>query len=214
MDFFADSSNINEIQKLTKYGLINGVTTNPSLIAKEDHTMHWHKVVHKICEIVQGPVSAEVTQTNDSQSMFDEGMELSKIHHFVVVKLPCTPEAIKACQQLSDNNIRVNMTLCFSVAQAMMAENAGATYISPFMGRLDDHTDGTGVGLVKDIYDANQNYLMKILAASVRSVEHINQVAKYADVVTCPPKVIWDIFRHKLTLQGIDQFNNDWKKVK
>ena len=219
MDFFADSSNINEIQKLTKYGLINGVTTNPSLIAKEDHTMHWHKVVHKICETVQGPVSAEVTQTNDSQSMFDEGMELSKIHHFVVVKLPCTPEAIKTCEKLSDKNIKVNMTLCFSVAQAQLCENAGADYISPFLGRMDDlhlSTDiySAGVELVKDIYEARECPATNILAASIRSVNHLNQVAKYASIATCPPKIIWEIFKHELTLKGVERFMNDWKKVK
>ena len=146
-------------------------------------------------------------------------VDLSELNEHVVVKLPCTPDGIHACRVLTQfMDIKVNMTLCFSVAQAVLASNAGAEYISPFVGRMDDYSAGSGVKLVKDIQNAYLNDLSgsrapKILAASIRNVEHFNQVAEYADVATCPPKVIWDIFNHKLTLSGLEQFNNDWKKT-
>jgi len=219
MEFYADSSNIDEITKLKEHGLIQGVTTNPTLIAQESHTRHWHEVIKEICEIVQGPVSAEVTHENH-KFMLDEGRELAKIDDHVVVKLPCTPDGMRTCTDLAGEGIHVNMTLCFSVAQAQLAENAGASYISPFMGRMDDFYNANGilrnagVELVRDIkesfpwpYESN----IRILAASIRSVEHINHVAKYADIVTCPPKIIWEIFKHELTLKGVERFMNDWK---
>ena len=195
MKFYADSSNIDEITKLKEHELIQGVTTNPTLIAKESHTRHWHEVIKEICEIVQGPVSAEVTHENH-KFMLDEGRELAEIDDHVVVKLPC-----------------------FSVAQAQLAENAGAEYISPFIGRVDDLHLSTelysaGVELVKDIYEARECNATNILAASIRSVNHINQVAKYASIATCPPKIIWEIFKHELTLKGVERFMNDWKKTK
>jgi transaldolase len=219
MKFYADSSNIDEITKLKEHELIQGVTTNPTLIAMEEsnHTRHWHEVIKEICDIVQGPVSAEVTHENH-KFMLDEGRELARIDDHVVVKLPCTPDGMRTCANLYDEGISVNMTLCFSVAQAQLAENAGADYISPFLGRMDDnyHVGGVnaGVELVRDIYEARECPATNILAASIRSVEHINQVAKYASIATCPPKIIWEIFKHKLTLQGVERFMTDWKKVK
>ena len=214
MKFYADSSNIDEITKLKEHELIQGVTTNPTLIAKESHTRHWHEVIKEICEIVQGPVSAEVTHENH-KFMLDEGRELSRLDDHVVVKLPCTPDGMKTCAYLADEGISVNMTLCFSVAQAQLCENAGADYISPFIGRMDDTYHSTaGVELVRDIYEARECPATNILAASIRSVEHINQVAKYASIATCPPKLIWEIFQHELTLKGVERFMNDWKKTK
>ena len=214
MKFYADSSNIDDITELKEHGLIQGVTTNPTLIAKESHTRHWHEVIKEICEIVQGPVSAEVTHENH-KFMLDEGRELSRLDDHVVVKLPCTPDGMRTCANLYDEGISVNMTLCFSVAQAQLAENAGADYISPFMGRMDDtYHDNAGVELVRDIYKARECPATNILAASIRSVEHINRVAKYASIATCPPKLIWEIFKHELTLKGVERFMNDWKKVK
>jgi len=223
MKFYADSSNIDEITELKEHELIQGVTTNPTLIAKESHTRHWHEVIKEICEIVQGPVSAEVTHENH-KFMLDEGRELASLDDHVVVKLPCTPDGMRTCAYLADEGISVNMTLCFSVAQAQLAENAGAEYISPFLGRMDDfyqanpRVGGTswstaGVELVRDIYEARECNATNILAASIRSVEHINQVAKYASIATCPPKIIWEIFQHELTLKGVEQFMNDWKKT-
>ena len=214
MKFYADTSNIDEITKLKEHELIQGVTTNPTLIAKESHTRHWHEVIKEICDIVQGPVSAEVTHENH-KFMLDEGRELSRLDDHVVVKLPCTPDGMRTCANLADEGISVNMTLCFSVAQAQLCENAGADYISPFLGRMDDtYHANTGVELVRDIYEARECPATNILAASIRSVEHINQVAKYASIATCPPKLIWEIFKHELTLKGVERFMNDWKKTK
>jgi len=214
MKFYADTSNIDEITKLKEHELIQGVTTNPTLIVKESHTRHWHEVIKEICDIVQGPVSAEVTHENH-KFMLDEGRELSRLDDHVVVKLPCTPDGMRTCANLADEGISVNMTLCFSVAQAQLCENAGADYISPFLGRMDDTYHSTaGVELVRDIYEARECPATNILAASIRSVEHLNQVAKYASIATCPPKIIWEIFQHELTLKGVEQFMNDWKKTK
>ena len=212
MKFYADTSNIDEITNLKEHELIQGVTTNPTLIAKESHTRHWHEVIKEICDIVQGPVSAEVTHENH-KFMLDEGRELSRLDDHVVVKLPCTPDGMRTCANLADEGISVNMTLCFSVAQAQLCENAGADYISPFIGRMDDTYHSTaGVELVRDIYEARECPATNILAASIRSVEHLNQVAKYASIATCPPKIIWEIFKDELTLKGVERFMNDWKK--
>ena len=214
MKFYADTSNIDEITKLKEHELIQGVTTNPTLIAKESHTRDWHEVIKEICDIVQGPVSAEVTHENH-KFMLDEGRELARLDDHVVVKLPCTPDGMRTCAKLYDEGISVNMTLCFSVAQAQLCENAGADYISPFLGRMDDTYHSTaGVELVRDIYEARECPATNILAASIRSVSHLNQVAKYASIATCPPKLIWEIFQHELTLKGVERFMNDWKKVK
>ena len=216
MKFYADSSNIDEITKLKEYELIQGVTTNPTLIAKEKSAYggkHWHDVIKEICDIVQCPVSAEVTHENH-KFMLDEGRELSRLDDHVVVKHPCTPDGMRTCANLADEGISVNMTLCFSVAQAQLAENAGAEYISPFLGRMDDtYHANAGVELVRDIYEARECPATNILAASIRSVEHINQVAKYASIATCPPKIIWEIFKHELTMKGVERFMTDWEKI-
>ena len=212
MKFFADTSNIDEIKKLKDYGLIQGVTTNPTLIAMEESniTSHWHDVVKEICEIVDGPVSAEVTKENYFD-MLGEALKINEIHENVVVKLPCTPDGIRVCEAIVDKGADVNMTLCFTVGQALLAENVGALYVSPFVGRLEDHKLRSGIALVKEISEATTN--VNVLAASIRSSTHVDEVAPYADVAPCPPKVIWDIFKHKLTVSGLEQFNNDWKKM-
>ena len=216
MEIFADTSDIDEIQKLWDGGLIQGITTNPSIIAKQyGTTNNWHNVIKEICQIVNGPISAEVTSTEVGE-MVQEGQQLSEIHERVVVKLPCTPAGIHACKVLTEYmDIRVNMTLCFSVAQAVLASNAGAAFISPFIGRMDD-VYHSGVSLVEQIQNAylnDMNKAPKILAASIRSVEHLNQVAQYADIATCPPKIIWKVFEHNLTVSGLKQFNEDWKNA-
>ena len=218
MEIFADTSDIDEIQKLWDGGLIQGITTNPSIIAKQyGTTNNWHNVIKEICQIVNGPISAEVTSTEVGE-MVQEGQQLSEIHERVVVKLPCTPAGIHACKVLTTYmDIRVNMTLCFSVAQAVLASNAGAAFISPFIGRMDD-VYHSGVNLVEQIQLAYLNDLSgsrapRILAASIRSVEHLNQVAQYADIATCPPKIIWKVFEHNLTVSGLKQFNEDWKNA-
>ena len=216
MKIFADTSDIDEIQKLWDGGLIQGITTNPSIIAKQyGTTNNWHNVIKEICQIVNGPISAEVTSTEVGE-MVQEGQQLSEIHERVVVKLPCTPAGIHACKVLTEYmDIRVNMTLCFSVAQAVLASNAGAAFISPFIGRMDD-VYHSGVSLVEQIQNAylnDMNKAPKILAASIRSVEHLNQVAQYADIATCPPKIIWKVFEHNLTVSGLKQFNEDWKNA-
>ena len=218
MEIFADTSDIEEIQKLWDGGLIQGITTNPSIIAKQyGTTNNWHNVIKEICQIVNGPISAEVTSTEVGE-MVQEGQQLSEIHERVVVKLPCTPDGIHACKVLTTYmDIRVNMTLCFSVAQAVLASNAGAAFISPFIGRMDD-VYHSGVNLVEQIQLAYLNDLSgsrapRILAASIRSVEHLNQVAQYADIATCPPKIIWKVFEHNLTVSGLKQFSEDWKKA-
>lgn len=217
MKIFADTSDVEEIQNLWDKGLIQGVTTNPSIIAKQHPGGNWHEVIEKIATIitVRSSVSAEVVSETDADMVY-EGKDLAAIAENVVVKLPCTPDGIKACKVLTEYmDIKVNLTLCFSVAQACLAANAGAYLVSPFIGRVDDIT-GTGVKLVEDISNAYINDLSrspKILAASIRSVEHLNQVAQFADVATCPPKVIWDIFKHSLTVNGLKQFQDDWKKV-
>jgi transaldolase len=216
MEIFADTSDIDEIQKLWDGGLIQGITTNPSIIAKQyGTTNNWHNVIKEICQIVNGPISAEVTSTEVGE-MVQEGQQLSEIHERVVVKLPCTPDGIHACKVLTTYmDIRVNMTLCFSVAQAVLASNAGAAFISPFIGRMDD-VYHSGVNLVEQIQNAylnDMNKAPKILAASIRSVEHLNQVAQYADIATCPPKIIWKVFEHNLTVSGLKQFSEDWKKA-
>ena len=216
MEIFADTSDIDEIQKLWDGGLIQGITTNPSIIAKQyGTTNNWHNVIKEICQIVNGPISAEVTSTEVGE-MVQEGQQLSEIHERVVVKLPCTPAGVHACKVLTTYmDIRVNMTLCFSVAQAVLASNAGAAFISPFIGRMDD-VYHSGVALVEQIQNAYLNDMgkaPKILAATNRSVEHLNQVAQYADIATCPPKIIWKVFEHNLTVSGLKQFSEDWKKA-
>jgi transaldolase len=212
MKFFLDTANLNEIREAASYGFLDGVTTNPSLVSKEgDVDFKTH--IAAICEIVQGPVSAEVT-SQDVQGMLREGREYAKIAPNVVIKCPLTRDGLKATHQLSEDGIKVNVTLCFSAAQAILAAKAGASFISPFLGRLDDIGEN-GLGLLADIVEIYSNYAWKteILAASLRHPIHVIEVAKMgADIATVPFKVIDQLFNHPLTDKGQAQFLADWHK--
>jgi transaldolase len=212
MKFFLDTANLNEIREAASFGMADGVTTNPSLIAKEggvDFKQH----IAAICEIVQGPVSAEVT-SQETEGMLREGREYSKIAPNVVIKCPLTREGLKATRQLSDEGTRVNVTLCFSAGQAILAAKAGASFISPFLGRLDD-IGHNGLYVLQEIIEVYQNYSWKteVLAASLRSPLHVIEAAKMgADIATMPYKVIDQLFNHPLTDKGQAQFLADWAK--
>ena len=212
MKFFIDSAEISEIKELSQYGLLDGVTTNPSLIAKAG--VDFLELIAQICEIVDGPVSAEVA-ANDYQTMIKEGEILSKIADNVCIKLPLTMDGIKACRYFSDKNIKTNVTLCFSAAQALLAAKAGATFISPFVGRLDD-IGQDGLELIDEICQiySNYNFKTEILVASIRNPIHITTAAKLgAHVATIPAKVLHQLVSHPLTDKGLEIFINDWKKT-
>lgn len=212
MQFFIDTAEINEIKELNETGLVDGVTTNPTLIAQSGRD--FKQVITEICKIVEGPVSAEVVAM-DADRMYEEGLLLSKIAQNVVVKLPLTWDGLKACRRLAEKDIMVNVTLCFSAPQALLAAKAGATFISPFIGRLDDISlDGLHlIAEIRTIYN-NYGFDTEILAASIRSPLHISEVAKIgADVATIPPKVLRQLVKHPLTDQGLELFMNDWKKT-
>jgi transaldolase len=213
MKFFLDTANINEIKEGLALGLVDGVTTNPSLVAKEG--VNFHERIKEICAVVNGSVSAEVTAL-DFDGMMKEGHILAKLHPNVTVKVPLIPEGIKTCKALSSEGIKVNVTLCFSASQALLAAKAGATYISPFVGRLDDvSTDG--IQLIKDIIQIYKNYDFKtqVLAASLRHPMHVVQSALAgAHVGTMPFSVIKQLFNHPLTDIGLKKFLADWDKVK
>lgn len=212
MKFFIDSAEISEIKELSQYGLLDGVTTNPSLIAKAG--VDFLELIAQICEIVDGPVSAEVAAT-DYQTMIKEGEILSKIADNVCIKLPLTMDGIKACHYFSDKNIKTNVTLCFSAAQALLAAKAGATFISPFVGRLDD-IGQDGLELIDEICQiySNYNFKTEILVASIRNPIHITTAAKLgAHVATIPAKVLHQLVSHPLTDKGLEIFINDWKKT-
>jgi transaldolase len=213
MKIFIDTANIEEIQKAAELGVLDGVTTNPSLIAKEKGS--FKDILKQICEIVDGPVSAEVTAL-DVKGMLAEADDLSKIHKNIVIKVPVTREGLIATRQLSDKGIAVNVTLCFSPLQALLAAKAGAAFISPFVGRLDD-VSHVGMDLIEQIvqiYD-NYGYETEVLVASVRHPLHIVEAALMgADVVTVPYKVIEQMVQHPLTDVGIKKFLADWEKVK
>ena len=212
MKFFLDTANLNEIRQGMEMGLCDGVTTNPSLVAKEggvDFKQH----VAAICEIVKGPVSAEVT-SQDKDGMIREGLEYSKIAPNVVIKCPLTREGLKATRHLADEGIKVNVTLCFSPAQAILAAKAGASFISPFLGRLDDIGEN-GLNLLQSIIEIYQNYTWKteVLAASLRHPIHVIEAARMgSDIATMPFKVIEQLFNHPLTDKGQAQFLADWAK--
>ncbi|MEP6827976.1 MAG: fructose-6-phosphate aldolase, partial [Aestuariivirga sp.] len=210
MKFFADTAIVSEIKELSDYGLLDGVTTNPSLIAKSGR--NFKEVVAEICKIVSGPVSAEVAAL-DYDGMMAEGEILAKIAPNIVVKLPLTLPGLKACRTLVGKGIKTNVTLCFSPNQALLAAKAGATYVSPFLGRLDDiHLDG--VQLIRDIRKIFDNYQFKtqILSASVRTPNHVKEVALAgSDVATIPASVIKNLVNHVLTDKGLEQFTKDWK---
>ena len=215
MKFFIDTANLNEIKEAQSLGILDGVTTNPSLMAKEGITGKKSILKHyvAICNIVDGDVSAEVIAT-DFDGMVREGEELSELHEQIVVKLPMTKEGVKACKYFSDKGIRTNVTLVFSAGQALLAAKAGATYVSPFIGRLDDiSTDGLNlIEEIRLIYD-NYGYETEILAASVRNTMHIINCAKLgADVMTGPLSAILGLLKHPLTDIGLAQFLADYAK--
>lgn len=208
MEFFVDTAIIEEIKEAADWGIIDGVTTNPSLIAKTGRSLE--SVVTEIVEIVDGPISAEVVAT-DFDGMVKEGEILAKIHENITIKLPLTIDGIKACKWFSDNKIKTNVTLCFSANQALLAAKAGATFISPFIGRLDD-IGHVGMGVIEDIRTVYDNYgfTTKILAASIRHSEHIHLSAMLgADVATVPLKVLKGLYNHPLTDKGLAQFLAD-----
>jgi len=213
MKFFLDTGDINEIKELSASGLVDGVTTNPSLVLKSGRK--FADLIKEICEVVPGPVSAEVAAT-DHKTMLAEGRKLAKIAKNVVVKVPLTPDGLKTCKVLSDAGTKVNVTLCFSPAQALLAAKAGATYISPFVGRLDDiGTDG--MQLIADIIQIYRSYdtiNTEVLVASVRHPIHIIAAAKMgADVATMPPNVLKMMYNHPLTDKGLAAFVADWAKT-
>jgi transaldolase len=212
MKFFIDSGHLPDMEPLVALGIIDGVTTNPSLLAKEKGDPR--EILKKICELVKGPVSAEVTTTT-TQDMLKEGRELARIDPHIVVKVPLTKDGIKACKALSGEGIKVNVTLCFSPAQAIVAAKVGATYISPFVGRLDDIAT-PGMELIRDIVEIYGNYDFKteILVASTRGPMHIVEAARMgADICTCPAAVIDSLFNHPLTDIGLKKFLADWEKA-
>ena len=212
MKFFLDTANLEELKKGVAWGIVDGVTTNPSLIAKEGNPIE--EQIARICDIVDGDISAEVVSTK-ADEMIREGRKLAAIHKNVVVKVPLTRDGIRACSALSKEGIRLNVTLCFSAAQALLAAKAGAYIISPFVGRLDD-IGAVGMDLVHDIveiYDIH-GYATQVLAASIRSPIHVIDAAKAgANIATLPFKVLDMLFNHPLTDKGLDQFLKDYAKV-
>lgn len=212
MLFFIDTADVKEIYELASTGLIDGVTTNPTLIAKSGR--NFLEVIKEICSIIKGPVSAEVVSTN-AQEMIKEGLKLREIASNVTIKLPLTWEGLKACKALTAQDVMVNVTLCFSAAQALLAAKAGATYISPFIGRLDD-IGQDGLNLIEDICTiySQYNYLKtQVLVASIRNPMHIVEAAKMgAHVATIPPSVLKQLFNHPLTDKGLAAFLSDWEK--
>jgi len=210
MKFFADTAEIDEIRELAASGLLDGVTTNPSLVHKSGRD--FVEVVKEIAAVVKGPVSAEVVAL-DADEMLREAEILRKIADNITIKVPLTPEGLKACRALTGDGTMVNVTLCFSAAQALLAAKAGATFISPFVGRHDD-VSFDGMALIADIrliYD-NYDFPTEILVASVRHPMHVVEAAKIgADVMTAPPKIIWQLFKHPLTDAGIVSFLKDWE---
>jgi transaldolase len=212
MEFFLDTGIISEIKEAVQLGIIDGVTTNPSLIAKTGRKQE--DVIREICEIIDGPISAEVIAI-DLEGMIKEGEELSKIHKNVVIKLPLTEAGIAACKYFSDKKIKTNVTLCFSVNQALLAAKAGATYISPFIGRLDDigQSGNDLLGEIRSLYDI-YGFQTKILAASIRHPAHVREAALLgADVGTMPLSVVKALYKHPLTDKGLEGFLADHKKA-
>ena len=212
MQFFADTAEIEDIKKLHAMGLLDGITTNPSLIAKSGR--QFKDVIKEICSVVPGPVSAEVAST-DYDTIMKEAHVLAKLADNVVVKLPLIIDGLRACKALTGEGIKTNVTLCFSPNQALLAAKCGATYISPFIGRLDDiNLDGVElIEQIRTIYD-NYNFTTQILAASIRTPNHITEVAiAGADVATIPPAVIYKLADHPLTKSGLEQFVKDWKST-
>ena len=212
MKIFVDTGSIKDIEAVAALGILDGVTTNPSLLAKEPGD--FRENLKKICHIVKGPVSGEVTAT-DFAGMMREGRALASLDPHIVVKVPLTRDGIKACKALSGEGTRVNVTLCFSAGQALLAAKAGATYVSPFVGRLDDiSTDG--MQLIREIVEiyGNYDFQTQVLVASCRHPLHVVEAARIgADVATCPPAVIDALFNHPLTNIGLERFLKDWEKA-
>lgn len=212
MKFFIDTANVEEIKQASEWGLLDGVTTNPSLVAREGGD--FIELLKEIVEIVDGPISAEVVST-DYEGMLKEARELVKIHENIVIKVPLIKEGLRAVKTLTEEGIKTNVTLCFTAAQALLAAKAGATYISPFVGRLDDISHD-GLDLIEQIVTIYENYgfTTQVLVASVRSPLHLIESAMMgADVATIPFSVIEKLFKHPLTDSGLDTFLNDWKKI-
>jgi len=213
MKFFLDTANLDEIREAASLGVLDGVTTNPSLMAKEDGD-DYHAVLKEICDIVGGPVSAEVV-AEESDEMIRQGRSFARLSEHIVVKIPMTPEGMKAVKSLSSDDIKTNVTLCFSANQGLIAAKAGATYISPFIGRLDD-AGMDGMQVVADLVDIYERYAFttQVLAASIRHPMHVVEAARLgADVSTMPYKIFQQLFKHPLTDVGIELFNRDWAKV-
>ena len=212
MKFFVDTADIKQIEELIPTGFVNGVTTNPSLIAKQGNDLS--ETIKSICSIVNGPVSAEVTAT-DHPTMLEEGKYLASLAKNVAVKVPLTVDGLKTCKKLREQQIMVNVTLCFSAAQALLAAKAGASFISPFVGRLDDIGE-KGMSLIEDIVIIYENYGFEteVLAASIRTTQHVIDAALIgAHVATLPPKVIYELYNHELTDKGLKAFLDDWAKT-
>jgi transaldolase len=212
MKIFIDSGNIKEIEGLMPLGIIDGITTNPSLLAREPGD--YKENLKTICRIVQGPTSAEVVAL-DADAMIREGRELAALDEHIVVKVPFTREGVKACKALSSEGKRVNVTLIFSAAQALLAAKVGATYVSPFVGRLDDIAT-SGMGLISEIVELFEHFKFttELLVASTRGPMHIVEAARLgADICTCPAAVIEALFKHPLTDIGLDKFLKDWEKA-
>ncbi len=212
MKLFVDTGNVKEIEALAAIGILDGVTTNPSLMAKESGD--YRQILKQICQIVKGPVSGEVVAT-DAAGMIREGRDLASIDEHMVVKVPFTREGVKACKTLAGEGLRVNVTLIFSATQAWLAAKVGASYVSPFVGRLDD-IGATGMNLIREIVDIFDNYEFgtEVLVASVRHPIHVIEAARMgADIVTCPPAVIEQCFKHPLTDIGLEKFLKDWEKA-
>lgn len=211
MKLFLDSVDRAEIKKYSDFGVIDGITTNPSLMASSD--ADFYKTISEICSIVEGDVSIEVV-SNDLENMIKEGEKILEVANNIVIKLPVTWDGLQACRHFTNKGHKVNMTLCFSASQALLAAKCGATYISPFIGRLDDIGED-GMELIADIRAIYDNYKFKtqILAASIRTVEHVNEAAIYgADVATISTKIMAQLVSHPLTDKGLAQFNQDWAK--
>jgi transaldolase len=212
MKLFIDTGNLKEIEALVPLGIIDGITTNPSLLAKEPGD--YKEILKKICQLVKGPVSGEVVST-ETDGMLREGRELAAIDEHIIVKVPFTKAGVRACKILTEEGVRVNVTLVFSAAQALLAAKVGAYFVSPFIGRLDDIASG-GMHLIEKIVDIYQNYDFptQVLVASVRGPEHVVEAARLgADICTCPAKVIDQLFNHPLTDIGLKNFLADWEKA-